>query len=79
MFQPCFSLVQGSAYPGQNGPNHIKWVLEVLVMLGEGGPSVADAGSDSRHGRLPHRREVGFQRGQQGVRLLRRDTRGRFL
>lgn len=32
MFQTCSSLVQGSAYPGQNGPNHIKRDSEVLVI-----------------------------------------------
>lgn len=32
MFQTCFRLVWCSAYPGQNGPNPIKWVIELLVI-----------------------------------------------
>jgi hypothetical protein len=33
MFQTCFRLVWCSAYPGQNGPNPIKWVIELLVIV----------------------------------------------
>lgn len=32
MFQTCLSLVQDPAYPGQNGPNDIKRILEVIVI-----------------------------------------------
>jgi hypothetical protein len=32
MFQPCLRLIQDPAYPGQNGPNHIKRILDVIVI-----------------------------------------------
>lgn len=32
MFQTCLRLIHEPAYPGQNGPNHIKRILEVIVI-----------------------------------------------